>query len=236
MVEGARFKRLGHFRHLFLPGGDSAVKEPWRMALSALWAIVPDDVERQFPDFLSGWTPEKVRVVLQMLRRGVNTFTTSSCGRVFDAVSALVGLRQAVTYEGQAAIELEQAIEPDDGSYEGRLAEGDGGMVILDPLPMVRKVVEEIRGEVPRGVIAARFHNGMVSLLADAAAAASRKSGMSRVALSGGVFQNAYLMERLVPELEARGLEVHTHEEVPANDACIALGQAFVARQWLESG
>lgn len=236
MVEGARFKRLGHFRHLFLPGGDSAVKEPWRMALSALWAIAPDDVERQFPDFLSGWTPEKVRVVLQMLRRGVNTFTTSSCGRVFDAVSALVGLRQAVTYEGQAAIELEQAIEPDDGSYEGRLAEGDGGMVILDPLPMVRKVVEEIRGEVPRGVIAARFHNGMVSLLADAAAAASRKSGMSRVALSGGVFQNAYLMERLVPELEARGLEVHTHEEVPANDACIALGQAFVARQWLESG
>ncbi len=233
LVEGARFARLGHLRHLLLPGGNSAIKEPWRMALSALWTLAPGDVERQFPDFLSYWTHEKVRVVLQMLRRGVNTFTTSSCGRVFDAVSALVGLRQVVTYEGQAAIELEQSIEPDDGRYEGLLAARDDGMVILDPFPMIRRVVDEIREGVPRGVIAARFHNGLVRLMADAAEAASQKSGNSRIALSGGVFQNAYLVEHLVSELEARGLEVYSHEEVPANDACIALGQAFVARHWL---
>ena len=108
-------------------------------------------------------------------------------------------------------------------------------MLILDPLPMIGRAVEEIREGVPRGGIAARFHNGMLCLLADAAEAASKKSGLLRMALSGGVFQNAYLMERLVPELEARGLEVYSHEEVPANDACIALGQAFVARHWLNS-
>lgn len=235
LVDGDRFERLGHFRHLLLPGGNSAVKEPWRMALSAFWALAPEEVEEEFPDFLAQWAPQKAKVVLQMLRRRVNTFVTSSCGRVFDAVSALVGLRQVVTYEGQAAMELEQAIEADDGRYEGRLALDNDGMTILDPLPMVRAIVGDIREGVPRGIIAARFHNGMVWLLADAAQAVARTSRMSRVALSGGVFQNAYLLEHLVPELEARGLEVFTHEEVPANDACISLGQAFVARQWLMS-
>ena len=99
----------------------------------------------------------------------------------------------------------------------------------------IRAIVGDIRDGVPRGIIAARFHNGMVSLLADAAEAIASTSRMSRVAVSGGVFQNAYLLEHLVPELEARGLGVFTHEEVPANDACISLGQAFVARQWLMS-
>lgn len=137
-----------------------------------------------------------------------------------------------MTYEGQAAIELEQAIEPDDGRYEGELLK-EKGVWILDPLPMISRVIGHVRQNVSPGIISARFHNGLVSLLAEAVHRASTETGIRHIALSGGVFQNAYLLERLEPELAGRGLEVCCHIEVPTNDACIALGQAYIGAQWL---
>jgi hydrogenase maturation protein HypF len=170
-----------------------------------------------------------------MLQRGLNAPLTSSCGRLFDAVSALAGLRQTITYEGQAAIELEQAIEDDAGSYEGKVTK-EQGMWILDPLPMLVQAVGDIREGVSSGIVAARFHNGVVSLLADASEAIGSDTGLRRIALSGGVFQNAYLFEHLMSALTERGFEVYSHVEVPANDACIALGQAYIAGRWLKRG
>lgn len=232
-VDGDHFERLGHFRRMPLPGGDRAVREPWRMALSSLWALDPENTERTFPDFFSRWKPDKARIVLQMIRKGVNTPLTSSCGRLFDAVSGLIGLRESITYEGQGAIELEQAIEPEEGRYTGGLHVDSNGLWIMDTLPMLWEIVRDVRERISPGVISARFHNGLVTLLTDAAASVSGQTGLKRVALSGGVFQNATLVERVIPALEERGLEVLTHVEVPANDACIALGQACVAREWL---
>jgi hydrogenase maturation protein HypF len=232
LVEGDQFERLGHFRTMPLPGGAKAIKEPWRMALAYLWRLDPEHLREEFKDFLNRWPQEKVQIVVQMLERNINTPMTSSCGRLFDAVSSLAGLRDTITYEGQAAIELEQAIEEDSGRYEGGTIKAQG-IWILDPLPMISQVIKDVRSRLSPGIISARFHNGMASLLAGAAQRVSLETGLKRIALSGGVFQNAYLFENLVSVLVERGFEVYSHVEVPANDACIALGQAYVAAHWL---
>jgi hydrogenase maturation protein HypF len=233
-VDNAGFERLGHFRQVLLPGGDRAVKEPWRMALSYLWSLDPENVEPRFADILARWSAKEQKIILQMLARRINSPVTSSCGRLFDAVSALCGIRNSVNYEGQAAIELEQALEPDDGLYEGRVTTSEGsGMLVIDPFPMIEAVVEDVLRDCPAGKISARFHNGIVSLLAKAGRLAAEKAGLKQIVFSGGVFQNAYLSERLERELSGMGFDVYGHIEVPANDACIALGQAYIGVQRL---
>jgi hydrogenase maturation protein HypF len=232
-VETGGFERLGHFRHTLLPGGEKAIKEPWRMALSYLWGLDPEGAGTRFSDLLATRSGTEKKIVLQMLSRRLNSPVTSSCGRLFDAVAALCGLRDSVVYEGQAAIELEQAIEPEAGFFGGKITpdEDDPAKFIIDPFPMIEAVVEDVRRKIRVGKISARFHNGMVGLLAGAAQAAARICGLKRIALSGGVFQNAYLSERLKKELSGLGFEVYTHALVPANDACISLGQAYIGRK-----
>jgi hydrogenase maturation protein HypF len=226
-VDNRGFERLGHFRQVLLPGGARAIKEPWRTALSYLWSLDPGNVERGFADFLSAWPEREVKIVLRMLDRRLNCPLTSSCGRFFDAAAALCGIRASINYEGQAAIELEQAIEPDEGIYEGRLESGPGS-ILIDQLPIIEALIEDVRRGVPAGRIAARVHNGAVRTLGRAALMAAERTGLNRIALSGGVFQNAYLSQRLEKELAGYGLEVYGHIEVPANDACISLGQAWI--------
>src|SRR5208337_4304263 len=142
---------------------------------------------------------------------------------------------QSVNYEGQAAIELEQAIEPDDGYYEGGLESGPGP-ILIDQFPIIEALIEDVGRGVPAGKIAARFHNGVIRTLSQAAMIAAGKTGLNRVALSGGVFQNAYLSERLERNLLEMGLEVYSHTEVPANDACISLGQAWIGARKIMAG
>jgi hydrogenase maturation protein HypF len=236
-VDGIHFRRLGRFRHVPLPGGTQAIREPWRMAVSYLWSLAPDDPQSLYPEFFNRLPRSKVEVILQMMRRRVNSPLTSSCGRLFDAVSALTGLRsrERTSYEGQAAIELEQAILEDGGSYAADIAR-EGDLWILDPLPMIREVIEDAGKGTAPGIVSARFHNGMVALLARAAEQAAAETGLHRVALSGGVFQNATLSAHLEDSLRRMGLEVFIHTQLPANDACISLGQAFIAGRWLQGG
>jgi len=241
-VDKLGFERLGHFRQVLLPGGSKAIKEPWRTALSYLWSIGPDDVESRYAELLQGAGSRKqeagsgdrgsgnARIILQMLSRRLNCPETSSCGRLFDAAAALCGIRLCVNYEGQAAIELEQAIEPDDGHYEGGL-ETSRDCILIDQFPIIEALIEDVRRGVPVGRIAARFHNGVIKILREAAVIAAERTGVNRIALSGGVFQNAYLSERLEGDLVKMGLEVYVHIEVPANDACISLGQAWIGAQ-----
>ncbi len=226
-VEGCRFERLAHFRHVPLPGGDRAVRQPWRMAVSYLWSLDPANVMEAYQDILSRWPQSKVEILVQMLNRSLNSPITSSCGRLFDAVAALAGLRDSVSYEGQAAIELEQVLHPGDEAYRGELTRDRDGWII-DPFPMVAAVVRDVRAGRAAGSISCRFHNGLVALLAQSVETISREMGLNRIVLSGGVFQNAYLSERLERKMTARGLEVYGHEQVPANDACISLGQVHI--------
>jgi hydrogenase maturation protein HypF len=233
-VDGAHFERLGHFRQVPLPGGNAAVREPWRMALSFLRVLDPDP-RHAFSDILERWPSRNVSVLLRMLERGVNSPLTSSCGRLFDAVSSLAGLRDVVTYEGQAAVELEQALVPGSEAYEGEVR-SENGVWIVDPLPMIAGVVEDVRNRCSRGIISSRFHNGLVHLLGEAVRRIASETGLTRVGLSGGVFQNAFLLEHIEEHLRNMGFDVYSHVEVPANDACIALGQAFAGAAMLASG
>jgi hydrogenase maturation protein HypF len=213
LAEGANFERIAHLRPFRLPGGEAAVREGWRSAASVQWAALgPETV----PD-----RPER-SLLLQMLARGVNAPWTTSVGRLFDAVASMAGVAGESRFEGQAAMMLERQIGSlaSEESYlvADREGEGDWG-------PLIEAVHQDVaRGETA-ALIAARFHNALANWIVSVAGHA----GIRQVALSGGVFQNGYLVERTAALLEARGFHVYTHRRVPPNDGGIALGQAVIA-------
>lgn len=211
LAEDGRFERVGHLRQFRLPGGEAAIKEGWRSEASLLYETLgPQAVEDP--------------VLRKMIERGVNAPLTSSVGRLFDAVASMSGVARESRFEGQAAMLLERAIDGAIIEEAYPLPVRDG---VADWAPLVEAVRRDVkRGEV-QGAIAARFHNALAEWIAAAAA----HSGVRQVALSGGVFQNGYLVERAVALLEDRGFAVYTHQRVPANDGGIALGQAALSRQ-----
>jgi len=207
----AGFTRRVHLRYAPLAGGDAAVREPWRAAL----AYVPH---------VQGVTEERQRVVRRMIETGLNTVQTSSCGRLFDAVAAIIGLRLEVTFEGQAAIELEAiADESIEDRYDFTLSGEE-----LDFRPAMDAIAASKEA---RPVIAARFHNTVAAAIVETCRQIGRESGLQRVCLSGGTFQNIKLLTRTVPALRREGFTVHLHEKVPPNDGGIALGQAAIASE-----
>ncbi len=223
----AGYRRAGHFAYLPLPGGDAAIREPRRMALSLLHQAYGRDL----PDLpMVRSIPDRERqVFLQMIEKGVNSPLASSCGRLFDGIAALVGLRERVSYEGQAALELEMAAEPlEPGGYPYDLRD-EKGMLVFDPAVMTRAIVGDLQSGVPAGVVSARFHTTMAWLITEVCAVLRNAHGISGVALSGGVFQNRLLTETVIPLLERGGFSVYRHCRVPPNDGGLALGQAVIA-------
>lgn len=217
------FERAGHLDAVPMPGGTKAIKEPWRMAAAYLGADAGKDldvVRRNERD----WGR-----VLAVARAGVNSPLTSSAGRLFDAVAAVLGVRDRVNYEGQAAIELEQRADPAESSVYPTSLEGDRPFRVHGH-DLVHAVVEDLRAGVPLPVIAGRFHNGVAAAIVAACEAVRSQTGLGTVALSGGVFQNLLLLHRVVGRLEDRGFTVLLHSRVPPNDGGISLGQAAVAR------
>jgi hydrogenase maturation protein HypF len=220
----AEFERRAHFRYIPLAGGDAAVREPWRAAAAYLidtFGTIPDDLLRDVPE-------THLRVVSRLIERQVSTVQTSSCGRLFDAVAALIGLRREVNFEGQAAIELEMSVDPaEQGRYDFGVAEG--GVWELDFRPAIGAIVRDLRDGTPAPTIAARFHHTLAHAIAEICARVRRDTGLARVCLSGGSFQNFTLLDRLLPLLRAAGFETFLHRRVPPNDGGIALGQAAIA-------
>ncbi|MEA2267481.1 MAG: hydrogenase maturation protein HypF [Solirubrobacteraceae bacterium] len=218
------FRRAGHLFPVRLPGGDQAVRQPWRMACSWLVAALGGEEPRR-PGALAAVEEDRWRAVAGMARRGVMAPQTTSAGRLFDAVAALCGLRTAVTYEGQAAVELEAACDRRErGSYPLPFADG-----VLDARETVLAVAADVAAGVPAGVVAARFHRALAGATAAACAAIARREGLDLVVLSGGVFQNVTLLQATRERLEAAGLRVLVPERLPPNDGGIAYGQAAVA-------
>jgi hydrogenase maturation protein HypF len=224
------FERVAHLANVRMPGGDAAIHEPWRMAVSYL----AQNFGRDFFDlpirFVQQLDPHRVGVLLQMMERGVNSPLTSSCGRLFDAVAALAGIRQRVTYEAQAAIELEMVIgdDHDAAAYPlGLVSEGPGW--VIDSRPLFEALVHDLCAGTPASVVSRRFHNGLVDVFTRLAVLIRKNRALNRVCLSGGTFQNVYLLEHLSARLVSEGFEVFTHSEVPAGDGGLSLGQALVA-------
>lgn len=222
IADYASFRRAAHLRYIPLPGGDAAIRRPYRVALAHLWAAgIPWD--EALPPVAAA-APSERAVLERQLARGLNTVPTSSMGRLFDAVAALAGGRQEINYEAQAAIELEMQVA--DGVEE---AYPFGGGEEVDPAPVIRAVVQDVGDGVPIGVVAARFHNGVAAMVRDVCLRLRSETGLNEVALSGGVFQNVTLLGKTVALLEEAGFTVYTHRLVPPNDAGISLGQAVIA-------
>ncbi len=224
------FERAAHLEYVPLPGGSAAIHEPWRTAVSYLAHYFGRDFLTMSIPFVQQLDPRKTKLLLQIIDHQLNSPLTSSCGRLFDAIAALIGIRQKVNYEAQAAIELEMAIDPAEGhsGYPMELV-SDGEHWIISSRRLFEAVVSDLHENVAVGVISRRFHQGLVEGFTRIAKTMREKTGLNRVCLSGGTFHNLYLSEHLIAQLLASGFEVFTHREVPAGDGGLSLGQAVIA-------
>jgi hydrogenase maturation protein HypF len=222
------FARVGHLKTVPLPGGDAAVRRPCRTALAHLWAAGIEWAEDLPP--VGAVPPEKRAVLERQLERGTGCVATSSMGRLFDAVSSLLGLRHEASYEAEAALRLQWAAEEELGrdvpAYPYRF---DLNNCELDPSPILHALVADLRRGIGKGAMAVGFHAAVSRVVGDVAERQRERTGIGVVALSGGVFQNALLLGLTRRELEARHFDVLTHRVVPPNDGGLALGQAAIA-------
>jgi len=233
------FDRVAHLEYVPLPGGAAAIREPWRMAVSFLHHHFGQEFAWLAAPFVQQLDPHKLELVVRMIEQRVNSPLTSSCGRLFDAVAALAGIRREVNYEAQAAIELEMAISPDsveknrdddtgDDAYPFDVR-SDGAGWVISTKPMFEALLADLSDHASASAVSRRFHNGLVEVLTRVAQLVGERYGLARVCLSGGTFQNLYLLEHLQANLQDRGFHVFTHSEVPAGDGGLSLGQAVVA-------
>jgi len=231
------FQRAAHFEYVPMPGGNAAIREPWRMAVSYLTHHFGEGF-RKFPvPFVQRLHRPKVDLLQRMSDRGVNAPLTSSCGRLFDAVAALAGIRQEVNYEAQAAIELEMAIghAAPDGSYPLELLT-DGECWTIGTKPLFEALIADLEQSTSISTISRRFHDGLIEAFCSVADRLRRRSTLNRICLSGGTFNNAYLLTHLRSRLEATDFKVFTHSAVPSGDGGLSLGQIMVAAHRLERG
>jgi hydrogenase maturation protein HypF len=229
LVTNESVERIAHLRPFRLPGGDKAVKEPRRTALGLLHEL--SNCQDKFMlhmqhEFVCTFSPKELAALKTMLAKKLNSPLTSSVGRLFDAVASLINLRQQIRFEGQAAMELEFALDgvETEERYELPLVTRHSSLV-LDWSPMIEAILVDVQQGVGVGIISARFHNA----LAEGIVAVAKRAGQNRVVLSGGCFQNRYLTERAMRRLQAEGFRPYWHQRVPPNDGGIALGQVVAA-------
>ena len=245
IADYADFERKAHLKYLPLPGAEQAIKEPWRMAATYLYETYGEGFLRLNLDFTSRLNKSRWAVLEKMIKRRINSPLTSSMGRLFDAVSSLLGLRDEITYEGQAAMELEMAIKSVQSSkfkvksYKYGI-EQEKKFFIIKPKEIIMGIVEDLKHSVPVGAISFKFHNTIVEMIVETCMKIrsdfnqnyklrTMNSELNEVALSGGVFQNIFLLDRTFYRLIEEGFRVYSHHQVPTNDGGISLGQAVIA-------
>jgi hydrogenase maturation protein HypF len=225
--QNGSFERIATFKPFLLPGGEAAIREPRRSALGMLYATFGDRMfDREPVDLLRRFSEAELRVLRRMLAAGISSPSTTSAGRLFDGLAALLGIRDVNRFEGEAAMELEFAVSQTDEAYEFTLNRGNGRgafppRYFIDWTDMVKSVLNDVQKGSPRGIIAGRFHNTLSEMVITCA----EKSGEQKVLLTGGCFQNRYLTERTVHRLRQEGFSPYWHQRVPPNDGGISLGQ-----------
>jgi hydrogenase maturation protein HypF len=230
------FDRLAHLKRVPMPGGSMAIREPWRMAMVYLSKAFGDETNNLAINLVRRVDPQKWEILKRMIEKKINTPLTSSMGRLFDAISSLLSVRDEVHYEGQAAIELEMIADPEvGGQYPFHIYQEEKPMVI-DPIEIVRGVVHDLIENVSSSIISGKFHRTIASLIINTCEVIRSKERLNRVALSGGVFQNILLLSLVTKGLKESGFEVHTHHSVPTNDGGISLGQAVICHMRLFKG
>jgi hydrogenase maturation protein HypF len=249
------FRRAGHLEYLPLPGGDAAIKKPYRTAIGYILTLLGEDAlnvviaslnrvkgKQSQPASIGRVTEVEVEVIKRQIERKINSPLTSSMGRLFDAISALLGIRGEIDYEGQAAVELEmaacsgviargvtdEAIPGAQESYPYHIVE-DKGIRIMRVKDLLSAVIEDLQHGVSRGRISVKFHNTVARMINEMCRLIADETGITQVALSGGVFQNRLVLREAIGLLEGSGLQVLTHRQVPCNDGDVSLGQAVIA-------
>ncbi|MBW2410211.1 MAG: carbamoyltransferase HypF [Deltaproteobacteria bacterium] len=228
VAEAKRFERVAHLDEVPMPGSSTAIKQPWRMALSYLLATFGDNLPDLGLPLLKQIEAQKINIIVEMMEKGVNCPQTSSLGRLFDAVAAIAGIRQRVNFEGQAAMELEMLAGGHSDSIYDIQWTSQAPIKIL-PQTIIRGVVQDIQNGKSPAEISDKFHQTLIALFTEICALIRDRHDLNRVVLSGGCFQNSLLLRGLIGQLEAHNFEVYAHRQVPANDGGIALGQALIA-------
>jgi hydrogenase maturation protein HypF len=219
------FNRFAHFEQMQLPGGDAAIRSPWRTAVSYLSKTYPHGL----PD-LPFLRMHDIDPIIEMTNKNLNSPLTSSCGRLFDAIAAISGGRQKINYEAQAAIELMQSFETIDVRPFSYIIDDMADHKEIMIQPIIRSLVRSILNGDSSSKISSRFHSTLVNIFLDIAKDARTETGINHVVLSGGVFQNMVLFEHTILALEKANFKVYTHRQVPTNDGGISLGQAMIGR------
>jgi len=233
IAEPANFERPLHLAYMPMPGGEAAIKEPWRMAVSYLFETFGEEFESLDLPVLKTIPASKIRIIKDMIVKRINSPETSSLGRLFDAVASILGLRHRVSFEGQAAMALEMMARqktnylsaPDLYGYD--LFTRDACEISVRPI--INGIVKDLKKGVPPAEISSKFHLSLMSIYTDLCGRIRGETGINQVVLSGGVFQNALLLKGLIQGLEREGFRVFTQCQVPTNDGGIALGQAVAA-------
>jgi len=224
-------RRAGQLEYLPLPGGAQTIRKPYRTAIGYLLALLGETALNADLPVLRQAGEAEISVIRQQMAKGLNSPLTSSCGRLFDAVSALIGVRGEISYDAQAAVELEAVASdaPDESGVYPFSIEDSGGVSVVKLADLFAALLADLRARLPPPVMAARFHNMVARIITETCRGLSAATGLERVVLSGGVFQNRMLLRKTVPLLEAAGLIVYTHRQVPTNDGGVSLGQAVIA-------
>ena len=226
------FERLGYLDYIPLPGGEAAIRKPYRMAISYLYSLLGEDSLARSLPFLKEVDMLELEIIKRQIDRSINSPLTSSCGRLFDAVSALIGIRGSIDYEAQAAIELEMAATgvntTGSTGYPFEVAR-EKGVSVVKFKETFSAIITDIEHGLTRPEIAYKFHLTVARMIADVSRRLAKETGVSLVALSGGVFQNRLLLKLTLTALDRAGLKPVFHRRVPTNDGCISLGQAVVA-------
>jgi hydrogenase maturation protein HypF len=231
------FKRAGHLKYTPLPGGENAIREPWRIAVSYIKDAVGDDIMPYLKSigFLKRYGDKEIATLLKII--GIRQFSplSSGIGRLFDGISAMIGVCDQNTFEGEAAIALEAVAAPDvtqDYPVDIKFRE----TMEVDCAHTILGIINDITKGVEKGVISSKFHNTIINAVQRVVEKLSSLHQITDVVLCGGVFQNMYLLERAINGLESAGMSVFIHDKVPTNDAGISLGQAYIIRERIKEG
>lgn len=217
------YTRRNHFAYLPMPGGDRAAEEPWRMGLSVLYQAYGDQMYDLDIPLMRSVDLKKAKLITEAISKNINVPLSSGAGRLFDAVASITGICVHSLFHAEAPMKLESAVRMDTGFYDIALSDG------ISFLPAIQQICKELSHGVNPGIIAARFHNTVAEVSFQEVKKISRETGINKIVLSGGTFQNKYLFESLETKLRKNNFVVFSHEKIPCNDGGLALGQLFIA-------
>lgn len=224
------FIRCAHLNYIPMPGGEKAVLEPWRMAIAYLHKSLSKG-----HNLINDIFGKDSEIIINMIDKKINCVETSSIGRFFDAVSSIIGICHKVTYEGQAAMELESLINSNDSTHYNYSILNENNKLIIDTSPIINSIVNDLKSEVPKNIISQRFHNTVAAFSVDICKRLRKIYNINEIALSGGVFQNTYLLTKITELLEDEDFKVYSHSKVPTNDGGLSLGQIVIANEKIKS-